>query len=161
MDPGDESGETATLDLSRATGLSLGRTDVNGERPSQRCPTSEQWQPSVLPNPTSVPRNGEKLALKPMMGHRKKYVSKSFIRSKRETFGCSEHKRSFIATRVRASKEARPCGSARNGATRPQAGTTRNADYLSFPAEAEMKAVDPDKCLDMDDSDSLTETLLS
>ena len=61
-------------------------------------------------------------------------------------------------------------------------GTTRNADCLSFLAEAEMKAVDTDQCLNMDDSDaddfevipdrgmtqmptisrsSLTETLLS
>ena len=32
--------------------------------------------------------------------------------------------------------------------------TTRSADYLSFLAEAEMKAVDRDHCLDMDDSDA-------
>ena len=88
VDPGDECGETATLGRGRATGTSLGRTDVNSKRPFQRCTTSEQWQPGVLMNPTSVPKNGRMLALKPRMGHRKKYVSKSFIPRKSETFGC-------------------------------------------------------------------------
>ena len=46
-----------------------------------------------------------------------------------------------------------------------QTAGTRSADYLSFLAEAEMKAVDADQCLDMDDSptisrSSLIETLL-
>ena len=34
------------------------------------------------------------------------------------------------------------------------AGTTRRADYLNFLVEAEMKAIDPDQCLDMDDLDA-------
>ena len=68
----------------RRTGTSLGRTDVNDECPSQKCTTSEHWQPGVFSSPTSVPRNGGKLALKPMMGHRRKYVSKSSAQSTRE-----------------------------------------------------------------------------
>ena len=35
-----------------------------------------------------------------------------------------------------------------------QTAGTRSADYLNIPAEAEMKAVDPDECLDMDHSDA-------
>ena len=155
LDPGDERGETATLDPGGATGISLGRTNINGKRPSQRCTTSEQWQPGVFPSPTSVPRNGRKLALKPMMGHRKKYVSKSFIRRDSETFGCSEHKgvssRRVSERRKKLGRAARPETVRRVHQT---AGTTRSADYLSFLAEAEMKAVDPDQCLDMDDSDA-------
>ena len=49
------------------------------------------------------------------------------------------------------SKEARPCGSAPRWV---QLGTTRDADYLSFLAAAERKAVDSDQCLDMDDSEA-------
>ena len=109
VDPGDECGETATVTPVRVTGSSLGRTDVNDECPSQRCTASEQWQPGVFTNPTSVPRNGGKLTLKPMMGLRKKYVSKSSIRTKNETFVCSEHK--GVSSR-------RPCGSDRDGAMR-------------------------------------------
>ena len=41
---------------------------------------SEHWQPGVSSSPASVPENGGKLALKPMMGHSRKYVSKSLIR---------------------------------------------------------------------------------
>ena len=92
VDPGNERGEMAMLDPGRATGTSLGRTDANDECPSQKCTTSEHWQPGVFLSPTSVPRNGGKSALKPTMGHRKKYVSKSSIRRKSVTFGCSEHK---------------------------------------------------------------------
>ena len=73
VDPGDERGETATLDPGRATGTSLGRTDANEECPSQGCTTSEQWQPARRIH------DGEKLSLKPMMGHKKRYVSKSSI----------------------------------------------------------------------------------
>ena len=58
MGPGDERGEMATVNPVRVTGTSLGRTDVNSKRPSQRCTTGEQWQPGVFPSPTSVPRNG-------------------------------------------------------------------------------------------------------
>ena len=35
VDPGDERGETATLDPGSATGISLGRTDVNSNPGSQ------------------------------------------------------------------------------------------------------------------------------
>ena len=59
VDPGDECGETATLGPGRATGTSLNGTDANDECPSQKCTTSEQWQPGVFTNPTSVPKNGE------------------------------------------------------------------------------------------------------
>ena len=38
----------------RRTGTSLGRTDVNDECPSQKCTTSEHWQPGVFSSPTSV-----------------------------------------------------------------------------------------------------------
>ena len=98
-DAGDQRGEMATLGPGRATGNSLGRTDANDKRPSQRCTTSEQWQPGAFSSPTSVPWNGGKLALKPMMDHRKKYVSKSFIQRKSETFGCSE-KKGILSRRV-------------------------------------------------------------
>ena len=76
----------------RATGTSLGRTDANDECPSQKCTTGEHWQPGVFSSPTSVPRNGGNLALKPVMGRRRRYISKSFTRRKSVTFGCPEHK---------------------------------------------------------------------
>ena len=43
-DPGDERGGTTTLDPGRVTGTSVDRTNAIGERPSQRCTASEQWQ---------------------------------------------------------------------------------------------------------------------
>ena len=92
VDPGDERGEMPTVNPARVTGTSLGHTDVNNECPSQECTASEHWQPGVSSSPTSVHRNGKKSALKPMMGHRRKYVSKSFIRRKSVTLGCPEHK---------------------------------------------------------------------
>ena len=88
VDPGSERGEMATVNPVRVTGTSLGRTGANDECPSQKCTAGEHWQPGVSSSPTSVPRNGRKLALKPMMGHRRKYVSKSLIRRKSVTFGC-------------------------------------------------------------------------
>ena len=87
VDPGDERCEVATLGTGRATGTSLGRTDANNECPSRKRTTSEHWQRGVLASPTTVPRNGRKSVLEPMMGQRRKYVSKSFFRRKRETFG--------------------------------------------------------------------------
>ena len=57
VDPWTVCGEMAKLDPGRATGTSLDRTDENGERPPQRCTTSEQWQREVITNLTSVPRN--------------------------------------------------------------------------------------------------------
>ena len=154
VDPGDERGETATLGPGRATGTSLNRTDANDECPSQRCTTGEQWQPGVFTNPTSVPWNWEKLALKPMMGHRKRCVSKSFIRKKSETFGCSENK-GVSSRRVSERRKKLGCVVQPDTVQRvDQTGTTRSADYPSFLAEAEVKAVDPNQCLDMDDSDA-------
>ena len=80
VDPGDERGEMPTVNPVRVTGTSLGRTGANDECPSQKCTASEHWQPGVSSSPTCVPWSGGKLALKPTMGHRRKYVSKSFIR---------------------------------------------------------------------------------
>ena len=108
VDPGDERGEAATLDPGRASGISLGRTDVNGKRLSQKCTTNEQWQPSVFPSPTSVPRNGGKLALKPMMGHKMKYVSKSFIRRKSETFSCPPDRDAAVLSGPRVRQKDNP-----------------------------------------------------
>ena len=59
VDPQQERGETATLDPGRVMGTSLDRTDANGERPSQRCTASEQWQRGVFTSPSGVPRNLE------------------------------------------------------------------------------------------------------
>ena len=150
--PGSECGETATLGPGRATGTSLDRTDVNGKRPSQRCTASERWQPGVSSSPTSVPMNGGKLALKPM-GHRRKYVSKSSIGREGVTFGCSEHK--GVSSR-RVSGRRKKLGRVVQTETEEcigQTAGTRSADYLRFLAEAEMRAVDLDELLDMDDSD--------
>ena len=154
VDPGDERGEMATLDPGRATGTSLGRTDANDECPSQKCTTSEHWQPSVFSSPTSVPKNGRKSALKRTMGYRMKYVSKSSIRRENVTFGCSEHKR--VSSR-RLSERREKLGRVVQTETVlcvDQTDGTRSADYLRFLAEAEMRAVDPDEYLDMDDSDA-------
>ena len=73
-DPGNECGEMVTVNPVRVTGTSLGRTDANNECPSQECTASEHWHPGVSSSPTSVPRNGGRLALKLMMGHRRKKV---------------------------------------------------------------------------------------
>ena len=67
VDPGDERGEMATVSPVRVTGTSLGRTGANDECPSQKCTAGEHWRPGVSSRPTSVPWNGRKLALKPMM----------------------------------------------------------------------------------------------
>ena len=87
VDPGNERGNSES---SQGHG-NLGRTNANDECPSQKCTASEHWQPGVSSSTTSVPKNGRKLALKPMMDHRRKYVSKFFIRKKSVTFGCPEH----------------------------------------------------------------------
>ena len=152
VDPGDERGEMATVNPVRVTGTSLGRTDANNECPSQECTASEHWQPGVSSSPTSVPRNGRILALKPMMGHRRKNVSKSFIRRKSVTFGCPEHK--GVSSRHvpgRRKKLGRVVQTEMEESIDQTAGT-RSADYLRFLAEAEMRAADPDEYLDMDDS---------
>ena len=153
-DPGNERGEMATVNPARVTGPSLGRTDANFECPSQKCAASEHWQPGVSSSPISVPRNGRKLALKPMMGHRRKYVSKSFSRRKSVTFGCPEHKG---ASSRRVSERRKRLGRVIPTETEEcieQTAGTRSADYLRFLAEAEMRAADPDEYLDMDDSDA-------
>ena len=153
VDPGSERGEMATVNPGRATGTSLGRTDANDECPSQKCTTSEHWQPGVSSSPTSVPRNRRKLALKPMKGHRRRYVSQSFIRRKSVTFGCPEYK--GVSSR-RVSGRRKKLGRVVQTETVrcvDQTAGTRSADYLSLLAEAEMRAVDPDEHLDMDDSE--------
>ena len=75
----------ATVNLVRVTGTSLGGTDAD-----DKVPVSEVHDELALA--TSVFSNGGKLALKPMMGYKRKYVSNSFIRRKSVTFGCPEHK---------------------------------------------------------------------
>ena len=100
-----------------------------------------------------MPRNGGKLALKPMMGHRRKYASKSLIRRKSVTFGCPE--RGEVSSR-HVSKRRKKLGRVALTETEEcidQTAGTRSADYLKFLAEAEMRAADPDEYLDMDDSD--------
>ena len=97
-------------------------------------------------------RNEGKLAFKPMMGHRKKYVSKSVIRSKSETFGCSEHN-GVLVRRVSVRRKKLGVWLSPKQCNAPTRLVGRQED-LSFLAEAEMKAVDPDQCLDMDDSDA-------
>ena len=151
VDP--ERGEMATVNPVRVTGTSLDHTDANNECPSQECTASEHWQPGVSSSPTRVPRNGRKLALKPLMGHRRKDASKCFIRRKSVTFGCPEHK-GISPRRVseRRKKLGRVVQTETEECTDQTAGT-RSADYLRFLAEAEMRAVDPDEYLDMDDSD--------
>ena len=166
VDLGDELGDMATVSPARVTGTSLGHTDVNNECPSQVCTASEHWQPGVSSSPTSVPRNGRKLALKPMMGHRRKYVSKSFIRRKSVTFVCPEHK--GVSSRHvpgRRKRFGRAVQTEMEECIDQTAGT-RSADCLRFLVEAEMRAADPDEYLDMDESSmilrpSLAETLLS
>ena len=106
--------------------LFVGRTDTNDECPSQRCTTSEHWQPGVLSSPTSVPRNGGKSALKPTMGHRKKYVSKSSIRREDVTLGCSEHE--GVSSR-RVSERRKKLGRV------VQTAGTRSAQLLFFQTE--------------------------
>ena len=86
MDPGNERSEMATVNTVRVTGTSLGRTGASDECPIRRCTASEHWQPGVPSSPISVPRNGRKLALKPILDHRRKYVSKSLIRRNSVTF---------------------------------------------------------------------------
>ena len=118
--------------------------------PSQKCTASEHWQPGVSSSPTSVFRNGGKLALKPMMGHRRKYVSKSFIRRKSVMFGCPEHK--GVSSR-HVSERRKKLGRVVQTETEEcidQTAGTRSADNLRFLAEAEMRALEND---DMDDSD--------
>ena len=149
----DQRGETTTLDPARATRTSLGRTDVNSKRPSQRCTTSEQWQPGVLSSPTSVPRNGGKVGVEADDGSQEEVRLKVFHPKGECDVWLLRAQGSFIATRVRTSKEARLCGSDRDGATHQTAGT-RSADHLRFLAEAEMRAVHPDEYLDTDDSDA-------
>ena len=59
VDPGDERGEMPTVNPVRVAGTSLGRTDAHDEYPSQKCTTSEHWQPGVFSSPTSVPGTEE------------------------------------------------------------------------------------------------------
>ena len=83
------------------------------------------------------------------MGQRKKYVSKSSIRRENVTFGCSEHE--GVSSR-RVSERRKKLVHTKTVQCDGQTAGTRSADYLRFLAE--MRAVDPDKYLDMDDSDA-------
>ena len=113
--PWDERGETATVDQVRVTGTSLGRTDANDECPSQKCTTSEHWQPNVFSSPTSVPRYGRKVSAVADDGSQEE-VRLKVSHSKEECdVRLPRAQGSFIATCVRTSKEARPCGSDRDG----------------------------------------------
>ena len=92
--------------------------------------------------------------MKPVMGRRRRYVSKSSIRRESVTFGCSEHKG---ASSRRVSERRKNLGRAAQTETVQhidQSAGTRSADCLRFLAEAEMRAVDPDEYLDMDDPDA-------
>ena len=111
--------EMTKLDPGRATGTSLDHTDANGERLSQRCTTSKQWQRGVFTNRTGVPRNLGKLVRKPMMGHRKKYISKFSIRRNGETPACSEHMGESSRHAAKRRGRLGPRSSARNSAARP------------------------------------------
>ena len=153
MDPGNERSEMATVNPVRVTGSSLGHTGASDDCPIQRCTASEHWQPGVPSSPISVPKNGRKLALKPMVGHRMKYVSKSLIRRNSVTFGCPEH--TGVSSR-HVSERRKKLGRVVQTETEEcidQTVGTRSADYLIFLAEASMRAADPDEYLDMDDSD--------
>ena len=144
MDPGTERSEMATVNPVRVTGTSLSRTGASDECPTQRCTASEHWQPGVISSPPSVLRNGRKLALKPVMGHRRKSVSRPFIRRKSATFGCPQHK--GVSSRhvsERRKKLGRVLQTETEECTDQTAGT-RSTDYLRLLAEAEMRAV-PDK----------------
>ena len=116
VDPGSERGEMATMNPGRVTGTSLGHTDANNECPSHECTAaSEHWQPGVSSSPTSVLKNGRNLALKPMMGH-KEEVCLEVSHSKEECDArLPRAQGNFSATCVRTPKDARPCGSDRDG----------------------------------------------
>ena len=101
VDRGDERGEMPTVIPVRVTKTSLGRTDANDESPSQKCTTSEHWQPDVFSSPTSVPRK-EEVRLK--VSHSKEECDVRLPKAQG----------SFIAICVRTSKEVRPCGSDRD-----------------------------------------------
>ena len=98
---------------------------------------------------SSVLRNGRNLALKPTMGHGRKYVLKVFHSKEECDVRLPRAQGSVIATCVRTSKEARLCGSDRDEECIDQTAGTRSADYLRFLAEAEMRAADPDEYHDM------------
>ena len=67
----------------------------------------------------SEPRNRGKLAKKSMMGHKKKYISKFFIRRNGENTDCSKCP-SFVTTRAKMSREAPLCDFVRDDGTRPK-----------------------------------------
>ena len=150
VDPGDERGETATLEPGRPREppwVARTRTVSAQLRDARRCERR-------IPESHRCARNGGKWARKPMMGHKKRYIPSSFIRKKGETFGCLECKgipsRHASERRKKLGRGAQPEMMQRVHQT---TGTNRSADYLSFLAEAERRAVDSDQCLDMDDSD--------
>ena len=155
MDPGDERGETSTAGSRQGRReppwVARTRTKSARLRGARRVSNGSQAYSRV---PQVCSGTGGKLALKPMMGHRKKHVSKSSIRRENETLGCSEHK--GVSSR-RVSQRRKKLGRVVQPETVRRVDQTagaRSADCLSSLAEAEMKAVDPDQCLDMVDSDA-------
>ena len=123
---------------------SLDRTDAIGERRLRGARRASNG---------SEPRNRGKLAKKPMMGHKKKYISKSSIRRNGEKPDCSKCPGVSSRHALRC-REKLGCATESEMMQRVHktAWTKRDADYLSFLTEAERRAVDPDQCLDMDDS---------
>ena len=135
----------------RITGTSLGRTDVNGKRASQKCTTSEHWQPGVFSSPTSA-QEREKVSVE-ADGSQEEVRLKVFHPKGECDVGCSEHK--GVSSR-RVSERRNKLGKVQPEKARcvDQTAGTRSAENLRFLAEAEMRAVDPDEHLDMDGSDA-------
>ena len=92
-------------------------------------------------------------ALKPMMGHRKEVRLKVFY--PKEECGVWLSTREFHRDACRnVERSLAVWFSPETARCVDQTAGARSADYLRFVAEAEMRAVDPDECLDMDDSDA-------
>ena len=90
VNPEHVRGEMGKLDPSKATEISLDRTDEDGERLLQRRTARKQWQQNAFTNFTGVSRNPRELTGEPMTENRKKYISKSLIQKNGETPGSSE-----------------------------------------------------------------------
>ena len=93
----------------QAAGTSLDRTDVNGKRPSQRCMTSVQCSQAC----SRVPQVGQervKVGVEADDGSQEEVRLKVFHPKEERDVWLLRAQESFIAMRVRASKEARPCG---------------------------------------------------
>ena len=119
VDPGNERGETARLDSGRATGTSLDRTDVNGKRRSQSARRVHESHKCA--------QERGKVGVEADDGSQEEVRLKVFHPKEEWDVWLLRAQGSFIATGVRASQEARLCGSARNGAThRPDCWDDKN-----------------------------------